>query len=37
VDGTTHLFCQGNNDRRKTWYLSNVIIDWKDGRPVVRP
>ena len=37
TDGTTHLFYQGNNDRGKTWYLSKVVIEWKDGRPVVRP
>lgn len=36
-EGKVHLFYQGNNDRGKTWYLSKVVIDWKAGRPVVRP
>ena len=35
LDGTTHLFYQGNNDGGKTWYLSKLRIEWKDGRPVV--
>jgi hypothetical protein len=35
ADGSVHLFYQGNNDRGKTWYLSKVRIDWKDGLPVV--
>ncbi len=35
VDGKTWLFFQGNNDKGKTWYLSKVKIDWKDGVPVV--
>jgi beta-1,2-mannobiose phosphorylase / 1,2-beta-oligomannan phosphorylase len=35
ADGTTHLFYQGNNDGGKTWYLSKLRIEWKDGLPVV--
>ena len=35
ADGKTHLFFQGNSDNGKTWYLSKVEIQWKDGRPVV--
>lgn len=32
TDGQTYLFYQGNNDKGKTWYLSNVKIGWtKDG------
>lgn len=34
-DGRTWLFFQGNNDKGKTWYLSKVGIDWKDGLPVL--
>ncbi len=33
-DGQTHLFYQGNNDMGKTWYLSRVLVEWKDGMPV---
>jgi hypothetical protein len=36
-DGTTHLFYQGNDDKGKTWYLSRIRIDWRDGRPVAAP
>jgi len=35
LDGTTHLFYQGNNDGGKTWYLSKLRIEWKEGLPVV--
>ena len=34
VDGQDYLFYQGNNSQGKTWYLSVVPIDWKDGKPV---
>ncbi len=34
-DGQTWLFFQGNADKGKTWYISKVGIDWKDGRPVI--
>ena len=36
ADGATRLFFQGNMDKGKTWFLSNVKIEWKDGRPEVR-
>ena len=35
ADGKTWLFFQGNNDKGKTWFLSNVKVGWKDGLPVV--
>jgi predicted GH43/DUF377 family glycosyl hydrolase len=36
-DGRTHLFYQGNRDKGRTWYLSRVEVEWRDGRPVVVP
>ena len=36
-DGRTHLFYQGNRDKGRTWYLSRVAIEWRDGQPVVKP
>jgi predicted GH43/DUF377 family glycosyl hydrolase len=36
-DGQDYLFFQGNNTGGKTWYLSVVPIDWKDGKPVPAP
>ncbi len=36
-DGRDYLFYQGNNDQGRTWYLSVVPIDWKDGKPVLAP
>ncbi len=35
ADGTTRLFFQGNADKGKTWFLSRVGIEWKEGRPAV--
>lgn len=35
ADGSTWLFYQGNNDKGKTWYLSNVRVEWKNGEPRV--
>ena len=32
-DGQHYLFYQGNNDNGRTWYLSMVPIEWKNGRP----
>lgn len=32
-DGPDYLFFQGNNDNGKTWYISNVKVDWKKGMP----
>lgn len=36
-DGETYLFYQGNPDRGRTWLLSFVQVDWRDGRPFVKP
>ena len=33
IDGRTYLFYQGNNDRGKTWYLSQKEVYWKNGLP----
>lgn len=32
-DGKVYLFYQGNNDNGKSWYLTNVQIDFKNGIP----
>lgn len=37
ADGQDYLFYQGNNTGGKTWYLSVVPIDWKEGKPVLAP
>ena len=34
-DGQVYLFFQGNNDRGKTWLLSFVKIDFKNGHPIL--
>jgi len=36
-DGQDYLFYQGNDTHGRSWYLSVVPIDWKDGRPVLAP
>lgn len=36
-DGQDYLFYQGNNTNGKTWYLSVLPIDWKDGKPIPAP
>jgi hypothetical protein len=36
-DGQDYLFFQGNHDKGRTWHLSVVPIDWKDGRPLLAP
>ena len=36
-DGRDYLFYQGNNDKGRTWHLSVVPIDWKNGKPIVAP
>lgn len=36
-NGQDYLFYQGNNTNGKTWYLSVVPVDWKDGRPIPAP
>jgi hypothetical protein len=33
--GKHYLFYQGNNTNGKDWYLSNVKVDWKGGKPVI--
>ncbi|MDR3061009.1 MAG: family 43 glycosylhydrolase [Dysgonamonadaceae bacterium] len=35
-DGRTYLFYQGNNDKGKTWYISNVEVFWKDNIPYLK-
>lgn len=30
--GRDYLFFQGNNDKGKTWYLSNIPVKWKKAR-----
>ncbi len=34
-DGRDYLFHQGNDDHGRTWHLSVVPIDWRNGRPVL--
>jgi len=36
-NGQDYLFYQGNNTGGKTWYLSVMPIEWKDGRPIAAP
>lgn len=36
LDGRTYLFYQGNNDHGKTWYISNVEVFWKKGKPYLK-
>ncbi|MBO0951417.1 family 43 glycosylhydrolase [Fibrella sp. HMF5405] len=31
--GKTYLFYQGNNDKGKTWFLSNQEVKWKKSNP----
>lgn len=33
TDGRTYLFFQGNNDKGKTWYISNKEVFWKNDIP----
>ena len=35
--GDDYLFFQGNNDKGKTWYLSNHKVSWKKGIPILSP
>lgn len=35
LKGTDRLFFQGNNDNGKTWYISNVAIQWKKSNPQI--
>lgn len=32
-DGRTYLFYQGNNDKGKSWYLSQKEVFWKNDKP----
>jgi hypothetical protein len=34
-NGKYYLFFQGNNDKGKTWYLSNIEIGWKRNKPYI--
>ena len=34
--GEDYLFYQGNKDNGKTWLISNVLISWEDGLPVIK-
>ncbi|WP_223833799.1 family 43 glycosylhydrolase [Spirosoma profusum] len=34
--GKTYLFFQGNNDKGKTWFLSNHEVTWKKNIPVLQ-
>ncbi|OOQ56763.1 family 43 glycosylhydrolase [Mucilaginibacter pedocola] len=36
-DGQTYLFYQGNNDKGKSWYLSNLKIGWTKKGPYILP
>jgi len=36
TDGKTWLFFQGNSDKGKTWFLSKVKVEWKNGWPVTK-
>ena len=33
--GDDYLFFQGNNDNGKSWFISNVKIRWKKGKPII--
>ena len=35
-DSRTYLFYQGNSDRGKTWFLSQVELDWNGVKPFVK-
>lgn len=35
TDGRTYLFYQGNNDGGRTWYITNLEVLWKGGKPVL--
>jgi len=34
-NGKTYLFFQGNNDKGKTWFISNVEVKWERNGPVL--
>ena len=33
--GDDYLFFQGNNDKGKTWFISNIKVAWDKGMPVL--
>ncbi|WP_461092976.1 family 43 glycosylhydrolase [Spirosoma gilvum] len=33
--GKTYLFFQGNNDKGKSWYLSNIPVNWTASGPLL--
>jgi predicted GH43/DUF377 family glycosyl hydrolase len=35
-NGKTYLFYQGNNDFGKTWYISNLRVNWRKGIPFIK-
>ena len=35
-NGRTWLFFQGNNDKGKTWYISNVEVFWNNSGPYLK-
>lgn len=35
-NGRTYLFFQGNNDKGKSWYLSQREIVWENGKPKLK-
>jgi predicted GH43/DUF377 family glycosyl hydrolase len=35
-NGVDYLFFQGNKDKGKTWYISNVEVMWKNKKPFLR-
>jgi len=36
TNGKTYLFYQGNNDKGKTWYLSNMEVFWNKKGPYLK-
>ena len=35
-NGKTYLFYQGNNDKGKTWFISNVEVKWRRSGPYIK-
>jgi beta-1,2-mannobiose phosphorylase / 1,2-beta-oligomannan phosphorylase len=35
-EGSDWLFYQGNNDKGKTWYISNIEINWENNIPKIQ-
>ncbi|WP_240543580.1 family 43 glycosylhydrolase [Spirosoma foliorum] len=35
TNGKTYLFYQGNNDKGKSWFLSNVLVGWTNLGPTL--